>query len=91
MQDYRDQGKTGKGGDGKEVCDLLVVFGSHVIIFSDKDCTFPNTGNLAIDWCRWYRKAIEKSADQVYGAERWITKYPDRLFLDRSCTRPFPI
>lgn len=27
---YRDQGRPGKG-DGKEVCDLLVVFENHVI------------------------------------------------------------
>ena len=41
---YRDQGKVGKG-HGKEVCDLLVVFEDHIIIFSDKDCKYPNTGN----------------------------------------------
>lgn len=32
---YRDQSGASKG-EGKEVCDLLVVFENHVIIFSDK-------------------------------------------------------
>lgn len=36
---FRDQGKKGTG-DGKEVCDLLVVFGDHIIIFSDKYCEY---------------------------------------------------
>jgi hypothetical protein len=88
---YRDQGHGAKGGDGKEVCDLLVVFQDHVIIFSDKDCAFPETGNLELDWSRWYKRAVLKSAEQLWGAERWIKSYPGRLFLDRACTQQFPI
>lgn len=88
---YRDQGHPGKPRDGKEVADLLVVFEDHVIIFSDKDCAFPNTGNLQLDWGRWFRRAVEKSADQVWGAERWLKSHPDRLFLDRECTQRFPL
>jgi hypothetical protein len=87
---YKDQRQGGKG-DGKEVCDLLVVFENHILIFSDKDCAFGDTGNLDLDWSRWYRRAVKKSADQVWGAERWIKKHPERLFLDRTCTQPFPI
>src|SRR6266849_2272489 len=88
---FRDQGRSTGIGDGKEVCDLLVVFENHIIIFSDKDCRFADTGNLEIDWSRWYKKAILKSAEQVWGAERWIRKFPNRLFLDRRCTAHFPI
>jgi hypothetical protein len=58
---YRDHGKSGTR-DGKEVCDLLVVFENHVIIFSDKDCGFPNAGDLRLDWSRWFRRAVENSA-----------------------------
>ena len=87
---YRDQ-VVGKGSEGKEVCDLLVVFENHVIIFSDKDCQFPNSDRLDLDWNRWFRRAIRKSADQAWGAERWIKQSQTRLFLDRSCTIPFPI
>ncbi len=87
---YRDQ-RWGKGSEGKEVCDLLVVFDNHVFIFSDKYCAFPNTGDIATDWSRWFKSAIWKSAKQVWGAERWIKDYPERLFLDSACTEPFPI
>jgi hypothetical protein len=88
---YHDQGKPSTGGHGKELCDLLVIFQDDVLIFSDKDCAFPNTGRLALDWSRWFRKAVMKSADQVWGAERKIKVQPDRLFLDRACTHRFPI
>lgn len=88
---YRDQGRQNGKGDGKEVCDLMVVFENHVIIFSDKDCNFPNTGNPDLDWSRWYKKAVQKSAEQIWGAERWIMSHPERLFLDRNCSIPFPI
>jgi hypothetical protein len=87
---YRDQGSSVKG-DGKEVCDLLVVFEKHAIIFSDKDCVFPDSGDLTKDWRRWFRRAVQKSADQVWGAERWIRSHPDRLFVDRTCEHKFPI
>ena len=88
---FRDQRGGCTKGDGKELCDLLVVFGDDVLIFSDKACEFRNTGNLQLDWSRWFRKAVLKSADQVWGAERWIKEHPNRLFLDRLCTKPFPI
>ena len=89
---YRDQREGGRRhGDGKEVCDLLVVFENHIIIFSDKDCAFSDTGDLEVDWKRWYRKAIGASAKQLWGAERWIRTHPDRLFVDRACRQPFPI
>src|SRR5437588_10483620 len=51
---FREQKQNGRG-DGKELCDLLVVFGNHIIIFSDKSCAFPETGNLRLDWSRWFR------------------------------------
>lgn len=88
---YRDQGQPNGKGDGKEVCDLIVVFENHIIIFSDKDCDFPNTGNPDLDWSRWYKKAVLKSAEQIWGAERWILSHPERLFLDRKCSISFPI
>jgi len=88
---YRDQGRLNGKGDGKEVCDLVVVFENHIIIFSDKDCEFPNTGNPDLDWSRWYKKAVRKSAEQIWGAERWIMSHPELLFLDRKCSISFPI
>ncbi len=48
---FRDQKANRNGddkGDGKELCDLLVVFGNDVLIFSDKSCAFPNSGNIQV-------------------------------------------
>lgn len=90
---FRDQGEgraLGKG-DGKEVSDLLVVFENHVIIFSDKHIRFDNTDSIEVSWGRWFKKAVLKSAQQVWGAERWIRQFPNRLFLDKRCSIPFPI
>ncbi len=87
---YRDQG-SGQSGTGKELCDLLVVFEHHIIIFSDKRYDFPNTGDTLLDWKRWFKRAIAKSAKQIYGAERWIKNFPQRIFLDPKCTRRFPL
>jgi hypothetical protein len=83
----RDQGS---GQKGKEICDLLVFFEKHVVIFSDKHCEFPDSGDLDLDWARWYRRAVETSARQLWGAERWIKSYPNRVFLDVNCERRFP-
>ena len=88
---YRDQGQTGGHGAGKEVCDLLVVFEDHIIIFSDKYCEFPSTGNVNLDWCRWFRRAVNASAKQLSGAERWIRNFPSRLFIDPYCQQKLPI
>jgi G:T-mismatch repair DNA endonuclease (very short patch repair protein) len=90
---YRDQrgGGVGSKQEGKEVCDLLVVFDKHIIIFSDKHCRFSTEGRIETSWRRWFRSTVIDSARQVRGAERWIRNYPNRLFLDRKCTNPLPI
>jgi hypothetical protein len=81
----------GKGVIGKEIADLLVVFEDDVVLFSDKDCVFPSTGNLDVDWSRWYRNAIDKSANQLWGAERHIRSHPNRIFIDPKCKIRLPI
>ena len=87
---FRDQGLKQRG-EGKEVCDLLVAFGDDLIIFSDKSCEFFAGGDLQKSWFRWYRKAVTKSVEQIYGAERWIRNFPNRVFADPGCTRRLPV
>jgi len=87
---FKDQKVRGKG-DGKELCDMMVVFDDHVLIFSDKHCSFPDSGKMELDWRRWYKRAIQSSADQAWGAERWLREHPDRVYLDRACTQQFPL
>jgi hypothetical protein len=79
------------GGQGKELCDLLVVCGRDVIIFSDKDIQWPDVSDISLAWSRWYKRAIKKSVDQVNGAARWISNFPDKIFLDRKCTQRLPL
>ena len=76
---------------GKEIVDLLVVFEDDIVLFSDKDCVFPSSGDLDVDWGRWYRNAIEKSAKQLWGAERHIRESPERVFIDPKCKIRLPI
>jgi hypothetical protein len=87
---FRDQ-RARVNGDGKELCDMFVVFDEHVLIFSDKHCSFPATGDIGLSWKRWYKRAVHKSAEQVWGAERWLKDHPDRVYLDRACTERFPL
>jgi len=89
---FKDTFQTAKGnGDGKEICDVLIVCGDHIVIFSDKSCTFKRDGDIKVNWTRWYKRAIGKSADQLLGARRWITLNPNRVFLDKSCTTKLPV
>lgn len=76
---------------GKELCDVLVVCGNNVIVFSDKSISWPKDCSTEIAWGRWYRRAIGHSAKQVQRAVNWIKNHPDRVFLDSACTESFPI
>jgi hypothetical protein len=87
---HHSEGGPGGTIRAKEICDLLVVFGQHLLVFSDKSCAYPDTGDADLDWRRWYRRAILKSAHQVYGAEGWLLERPDRVFLDCRCRQRFP-
>ncbi len=87
---YTDDGIA--KGQGKELCDLLVVFNEHVLIFSDKgEVKFSSENDLAISWPRWVKKAFLKSSYQVYQAEKWVKQFSSRIFLDRKCSQPFPV
>jgi hypothetical protein len=88
---FTDEGRKEGKGDGKELADLIVVFDRHVLIFSDKHCEFPTHSNLIVAWSRWYKRAIEKSARQLLGARAWLTRFPARVSLDKSCQKPFPL
>ncbi|CNF14175.1 hypothetical protein [Yersinia enterocolitica] len=87
---YSDEGLS-KNKTGVEVCDLLVVFNNNVIIFSDKNCTFNHDIDVGVAWSRWFKKSVIASSKQLYGAEKFIREYPNRLFLDKKCTVNFPV
>lgn len=60
------------GKKNKELCDVLVVCGNHIIIFSVKDIKFKTEGEYKLNQDRWYKNAVEDSSKQIYGAERWL-------------------
>ena len=76
----------------KELCDVLIVFGDFVLIISEKTSKFnTDTADIAVEWGRYKRRIIDKSYRQLRGAENWLKRFPDRLFLDAACTQPFPL
>ena len=77
-------------GRSQELADLMVIFGDDVLLFSDKDEAWSNHADINIAWKRWYRRAIEKSAKQLWGAERYLRQFPDGIYLDAKLTEPFP-
>lgn len=88
---HTDEGRKNGKGVGHELCDLLVIFENDVIIFSDKYVSFNENIDIKAAWKRWYKKAVEKSANQLYGAEYWLRKYPERVYLDDHCQHKLPI
>ena len=88
---YRDQGRTGGKGHGKELCDLLVICGNTAVLFSVKECQFRPSDNVGIDWTRWYRRAVDASARQVIGGERFLRSFSDRVYINNECSIPLPI
>lgn len=88
---FTDEGRSSEKGDGKELCDLLVVFGNDVLLFSDKDCEYHSHTDVKVAWPRWYKRAIEKSARQLAGAEKFAKAFPKRIFIDKQCQTPLPV
>lgn len=76
------------GKNGKELCDCLIVCGNHIVIISVKEIEYSNTGDK-VGWERWLKAAIDKSAKQIWGAERWL-RSSDRLLRNdgREITLP---
>nr|WP_194928621.1 SEC-C metal-binding domain-containing protein [Citrobacter freundii] len=87
---HSDEGYS-KNKTGKEVCDLLVVFGDNVIIFSDKSIKFNEDKDISIAWKRWFRGSVIDSSRQLYGAEKFIKENPHRIYIDKDCKVKFPV
>ena len=78
--------------DGKELCDLIVVFEDHVILFFDRESRkFDNqTKDLEVTWNRWKKEAIDKQVRTAKGAKRYIEK-GGSVYLDSKKRNPFPL
>ena len=66
----------------------MVVCGPHIVIISVKENAYKDTGDEA-GWERWEKAAIDKSALQIWGAERWLETVDEVMRHDgRSITLP---
>lgn len=91
---------------GKELCDNLIFFDKTIILISEKTKqpfnydyslyghedaqTAIGYRHIDILWKRW-SKELKSSEDQLNGAESWIKKYPDQIYLDSKCQNKFPL
>ncbi len=88
---FRDQMGHPGASQGKELCDLLVVCGPNIVIFSEKTIAWQSDKPTPVAWSRWFRSAVADSVKQIRGAERWIMQHPNRIYLDAACKNPLPI
>lgn len=68
------------GKKTKELCDVLIICGNDILIFSVKEININPSGNSQVDDSRWLKRAIESSVKQVYGAER-ILALKEKILL----------
>lgn len=68
-----------KRDQGKELCDVLVVCEPDVVVISVKDAELNLDAPPEVAVERWRRSAVQKSVKQLYGADRWLQKYEDRV------------
>lgn len=78
--------------DGKELCDLIVVFQDDVLIFFDRENRRfdQNPDDIDLAWKRWRKEVIDKQIATAHGAERYIHSGRS-IFLDAAKNQPFPI
>jgi hypothetical protein len=78
--------------DGKELCDLIVVFQNDVLIFFDRENRRfdDNSANLDLAWKRWRKEVVDKQVATAHGAEKYLRRGRS-IYLDAKKTQPFPI
>jgi hypothetical protein len=76
--------------DGRELCDILVVVGPDVIIFSVKEIKFSSTALDDIGVKRWQRRAITRSVKQIYRAEKSIAQMKHVITHEGAQGVPIP-
>jgi hypothetical protein len=79
-----------QGKGGKELCDVLIVCDPDVIVVSVKEVGLGDSGDISTDWERWSRRAIDDSAKQIYGAERWLKSANRVVKSDGTDGLPLP-
>ncbi|WP_082925458.1 SEC-C metal-binding domain-containing protein [Erythrobacter neustonensis] len=78
--------------DGKELCDLLVVFENDVLVFFDRESNRLKStdAKIEVEWPRWRKEVIDKQSKNASGAARYL-KAGRGVFLDLEAKIPLPI
>ena len=78
--------------DGKELCDLLVIFENNIFIFFDRENKQLKNidGDLKVKWERWKRKTIDSQIKTAHGVVRYLKDGND-IFLDQKCQKEIPV
>lgn len=74
----------------KELADLALVFGSHVVLFSDKSGEWPKAVSMELAWSRFFRRSILASAEELWHAEKYV-RVGTPIFLDARREHALPI
>lgn len=77
--------------DGKELCDLLVVFENTAIVFFDREKSLDvkKEHDTVLSWERWKRRVIDAQAKTAKGAERYL-RSGRSIYLDSQMTTLLP-
>lgn len=68
------------GKKGKELCDVIVICSTDIVLISVKEININLTDNYEVDYSRWNKRAVEDSLKQLNGAERFLkTVYSFKL------------
>lgn len=76
---------------GKELADVLAVFGPHVIVFSVKEIELQQLADSSVAAKRWVRRAIDASIDQLRGARRIVETMDHVIRSDGSLGVRLPV
>lgn len=76
---------------GKELCDVLVIFGDDVMVISDKLNAFGTHPDNRINWNRWYKKAVAGSVRQLCGARNHIRRAPNEIYTNAQVSSLLPL
>ncbi len=80
--------------DGKELCDLIVIFDNQILLFFDRESHRLKNANNNIDvqWKRWRKEVIDKQIKTAKGAERYLnSKRPIFISSNDGNDIPLPI
>ncbi|QPD05297.1 MAG: hypothetical protein Nkreftii_003071 [Candidatus Nitrospira kreftii] len=78
--------------DGKELCDLLVIFDHIAFIFFDreKQLNTDSGDSQSVSWGRWKRRVIDAQIKTAHGAEKYL-RSGRKIYLENTLRNELPI